>query len=304
MLLENSDIDLPFCINWANESWTRTWDGEEQKVLLAQAHSEADDIAFAHALEPLLRDPRYVRVNGRPLIMLYRPALLPDAAATLQRWRTHFTASGLGDPYFVMAQCFGDNDPRLYGFDAAAEFPPHKVGWSLPNLVSTARCFTREYDGRLLSYDSMAQAAMSIEEPDYTLFRGTCPSWDNEARTPNKGVSFVTATPERYGKWLRWTCHATMRTKTGDERIVFINAWNEWAEGAHLEPDRHFGYAYLRETANALAASRMVDSSSLTLPDGMAPADLPLWQMNTVSRMKMPLRRLRDALVGDQVAAK
>jgi lipopolysaccharide biosynthesis protein len=98
-LLANPDIDLPFCINWANESWTRTWDGAENDELLKQAHSEEDDFAFIRALEPLVRDPRYIRVRGRPLIMLYRPALLPDAAATLRRWREHFIGAGLGDPW-------------------------------------------------------------------------------------------------------------------------------------------------------------------------------------------------------------
>jgi lipopolysaccharide biosynthesis protein len=260
-LLAHPDIDLPFCINWANENWTRTWDGGEKNVLLEQAHSDEDDIAFARSLEPLVRDPRYIRIRGRPLIMLYRPALLPDATATLRRWRAHFSASGLGDPFLVMAQSFGDNDPRPYGFDAAAEFAPHKVGLFLPhkvgfgapNQVSLALRFARDYEGNLLSYDHMARTAMQIGETDFTLFRGVCPSWDSEARRPNRGTSFVNSTPRKYGEWLAWACRRVLQTNAAEERIVFINAWNEWAEGTHLEPDRHFGYAYLKATAHALA---------------------------------------------------
>src|SRR5262249_44654402 len=159
-------------------------------VLLEQAHSDEDDIAFARALECVLGDPRYIRIRGRPLIMVYRPGLLPDAAATLQRWRAHFTASGFGDPFLVMAQTFGNYDPRPYGFDAAVEFPPHKVGFVAPDLAAWGR-FAPDYNGRLRSYDEMVRAAMQIEETDFTLFRGVCPSWDNEARKPNRGWSFV-----------------------------------------------------------------------------------------------------------------
>ena len=222
-------------------------------MLLEQAHSDEDDIAFARALEPLIRDERYIKINGRPLIMVYRPGLLPDAAATLQRWRGHFTASGFQDPFFVMAQTFGDYDPRRYGFDAAAEFPPHKVGFIAPDLVAYGR-FSHDYKGRLKSFDQMVRNAMQVGHSDFTLFRGVCPRWDNEARNPNQGISFVNSTPEKYREWLAWACRKVLQSNLAEERIVFINAWNEWAEGAHLEPDRHFGYAYLKATADALAA--------------------------------------------------
>ncbi|MDR3415941.1 MAG: glycoside hydrolase family 99-like domain-containing protein [Nevskia sp.] len=292
-LLAHPDIDLPFCINWANENWTRTWDGREQEALLEQAHSEADDIAFARALEPVLRDPRYIRIRGRPLVMLYRPGLLPDAAATLRRWRAHFTAAGLGDPFLVMAQGFGDTNPRRYGFDAAAEFPPHKVGWKGPDLATSVRRFAPDYAGRVLSYDRMVRTAMGVEDADFTLFRGVCPAWDNEARRPNQGVTLVNATPAKYGEWLAWACRRALRAKPAEERIVFINAWNEWAEGAHLEPDQHFGYAWLRETANALAALASPRPACPVI--GTEATDLLPAQMNVLARIKAPLRRLLRA---------
>ena len=297
-LLANPDIDLPFCINWANENWTRRWDGGDHDILLAQAYSDADDIAFARALEPAIRDPRYIRINGRPLIMLYRPILLPDAAATLRRWRAHFIASGLGDPYLVMAQSFDDHDPRPYGFDAAAEFPPHKVGLDAPKLTASARSFTRDYDGRLHSYDHMARTAMQFGDAEFTLFRGVCPAWDNEPRKPNRGVTFANSTPAKYGEWLTWACRKVMQTNVGEERIVFINAWNEWAEGTHLEPDRHFGYAYLKATADALATLKgpaPVNVRSVIGPQG---ARLPAEQMHLMAKIKAPLRRLQARLLG------
>src|SRR5262249_29166532 len=158
------------------------------------------------ALEPLIRDPRYIRIGGRPLVMLYRPGLLPDAAATLRRGRAHFTPSGAGEPVLVLAPAVADYDPPPSGFDSAGGLPPHTVGWGAPNLISLARRFTRDYEGSLLSYDHMARTAMQIDKADFTLFRGVCPSWDNEARNPNRGISFANSTPGKYGEWLAWAC--------------------------------------------------------------------------------------------------
>src|ERR1700730_3337891 len=131
ILLNNPSIKLPFCINWANQNWTRRWDGKEGEILIGQEHSEADDLAFAEALVPGVGDPWYIRVEGRPLVVLHQPAIMPDPAATVARWRRYFEQAGLGNPFVVMVQAFDDNDPSRYGMDAAVEFPPHKVGWGL-----------------------------------------------------------------------------------------------------------------------------------------------------------------------------
>jgi lipopolysaccharide biosynthesis protein len=253
LLLENKDIDLPFCVNWANEHWSRRWDGNDQEILIGQAHSPADDIAFAASLEPLFRDPRYIRVNGRALLMLYRPRLLPDAAATVRRWREHFHAAGLGNPYVVMAQGFGDDDPRPYGLDAAAGFPPHRSGFDAPPMQDSLERLDPDFQGIVVRYADMAAAALANQPAEFRLFPGVCPSWDNEARKPARGFCALGATPAAYHDWLAAACEGALAFPDPDERIVFINAWNEWAEGAHLEPDRHFGYAYLNETAKVVA---------------------------------------------------
>ena len=253
-LLDHPDIDLPFCVNWANENWSRRWDGLENEVLMRQAHSPEDDIAFIASLEPMFRDRRYIRIDGRPLLMIYRPGLLPNAGKTVQRWRSHLRAAGLGDPYIVMAQAFGDSDPRTYGMDAAVGFPPHHAGWDATRIEATLERFDPNYLGSVVAYDAMVQTALRNTPADYRVFPGVCPNWDNEARKPGRGFCFLGSTPRKYGKWLLAACRNALAAERGDERIVFINAWNEWAEGAHLEPDRHFGYAYLAETARALNA--------------------------------------------------
>ncbi len=253
LLLDHPEIDLPFCINWANEDWSRRWDGSDQEVLIGQAHSSADDLAFAVSLEPLFRDPRYIRINGRPLLMVYRPKILPSARETVRRWRAHFRAVGLGDPYIVMAQVYGDYDPRPYGMDAAAGFPPHNTGIDDVNIRDTLIHFDPEYKGQAVDYADLSAGALANRPSAFRLFPGVCPSWDNEARRPGKGLSIVGATPAAYHSWLTAACEITFAVPDASERIVFINAWNEWAEGAHLEPDRHLGYAYLVETARVMA---------------------------------------------------
>jgi lipopolysaccharide biosynthesis protein len=250
MLLSQPDIDLPFCVNWANENWSRRWDGKDQEVLIAQQHSPEDDIAFAKSLEPLFRDPRYIKIDGRPLMMVYRPDILPDATSTVKRWRAHFVEAGLGNPYIVMAQTT-DDDPRHYGMDAAAGFPPHRCGSEGDRINRSLKVLDPQYLGRVKDYSVMAAASLSNRPQEFKLFPGVCPNWDNEARRPNRGRCFHGSSPEKYGGWLAGACSNALHMER-DERIVFINAWNEWAEGAYLEPDRHFGYAYLAKTASVL----------------------------------------------------
>jgi hypothetical protein len=177
--------------------------------------------------------------------------MLPDAEATLVRWREHLRAAGIGDPYLVMPQAFEGVDPRPFGFDAAAGFPPHKIGWSRKKY--TARnLFDPSYKGLLIPYDEMVARAIADKHGGYRFHPGVTPNWDNEARRPSRGNTFLGSTPQKYGAWLEHACREAAAEEDPDERIVFINAWNEWAEGAYLEPDRHFGHAYLAETARAL----------------------------------------------------
>ena len=253
LLLADPGIDLPFCINWANESWTRRWDQRDRDIIQEQRHSPADDVAFAEALAPIVRDPRYIRIDGRPLVAIYRPDLLPSPKATVQRWRAVFAALRLGDPYIAMCHAFEATDPRKYGMDAAIGFPLHVVGVT-PEITASARRLDPNFKGRIRSYQAMADKACALPLAPYAFFHGVCPGWDNEARQPARGVCYAGASPKAYGAWLSWAARRALAERTGEARIVFVNAWNEWAEGAHLEPDRHFGYAYLAETARVLAA--------------------------------------------------
>jgi lipopolysaccharide biosynthesis protein len=252
ILLDNQDIDIGFCLNWANENWTRRWDGRGDEVLIAQRHSPDDDLALAASLETALADSRYIRISGRPLLMIYRPGILPEGRATVDRWRNHFARAGYGDPYLVMPQAFGDLDPNQFGFDAAAGFPPHQYGLRTSRIRRLLKLTNPGYSGTVLSYDFLARSALSVQPSTFPLLPGVCPGWDNHPRSL-KPVVYYGATPAKYGNWLKAACEYVIQRNAPDERIVFVNAWNEWAEGAHLEPDRYFGYAFLAETGRVLS---------------------------------------------------
>ncbi|MGO8674049.1 MAG: glycoside hydrolase family 99-like domain-containing protein [Capsulimonadaceae bacterium] len=243
-------IDFPFCLCWANENWSRRWDGSESEILIAQRHSPEDDIAFLQDIERALLDERYIRVDGKPLLLVYDPSLLPEARATTDRWREYWSRLGHGDLYLVAARTFHNNAaPSAHGFDAGVEFPPHRT--RLKALNPDIRFISPNYDGQVFRYEDLARHYWSLKYPDFTMFRTVSPGWDNTARKPLTGYIFHGSTPAAYAKWLETAAQQTMQ-RLPEERLLFINAWNEWAEGAHLEPDRRFGYAYLQATAGVL----------------------------------------------------
>lgn len=251
-LLENPSIDMPFCLCWANENWTRRWDGMDNEILLGQDYGEPNDERFIDDISRYLLDDRYIRIAGKPLVIVYRPSLLPDCARMLARWRQHCRDKGLGEIFLAMVQ-FDVEDPAEFGFDAALEFPPHKIARSLRPINHALEIVNPDYAGHVIDYRELAEAGKAWPAPDYPLFRGVAPRWDNEARKPGRGYTFAHSSPECYRDWLQSAVEHAHRHPVEGESVVFINAWNEWAEGAYLEPDRHFGYAYLQATRDALA---------------------------------------------------
>ncbi len=249
-LLDNPDLDFPFCINWANENWTKRWDGLDHEVILKQNHSESDDFAFLEAIKPILTDKRYIKISGKSLLMVYRPQLFPDIKATVKRWREHARKIGVGELYLVLSHSFDHQDPTEIGFDAATEFAPNN--FQVENKTSELNFYNSNYSGNAYDYKSAINFSIRQETPSYTKFRSVAPGWDNEARKPGKGTTFINASPDLYAKWLEFVLYDTYHNRQSDEKIVFINAWNEWAEGAYLEPDRKYGYSYLHHTYKQL----------------------------------------------------
>ncbi len=250
-MLESGAPDLPFCVCWANENWTRKWDGQDSTALISQHYSAEDDLRFIDSLIPAFRDRRYVRIGGRPLLLVYRVNLLPDPAYTARLWRERCREAGVGELYLACVQSF-DNltaDPREFGFDAAVEFPAHGMAVAADAPDGSV---DPDFTGMFFDYAATSENYMRRDTPPYPLFRGVMPSWDNTARRQNDGHIFIRSDPERYKLWLRHMVDKTRQFHVGEERILFINAWNEWAEGAYLEPDRKYGRQYLEATRDAL----------------------------------------------------
>lgn len=249
--LENPDLDLPFCLCWANENWSRRWDGLDQEVLIAQKHSESDDLAFIQEISRYLSDSRYIRVDGKPLLLVYRPSLLPSPRETVARWRKWCRENGVGEIFLAYTQSFENADPAEYGFDAAVEFPPNNAG--PVDLTTSVQPFSQDFGATVYDWTSVARTADQYEQSEYLKFRTVCPGWDNTARRKKNATVFVNNTPDRYENWLVAAIDDTIESTSGtNDRLIFVNAWNEWAEAAYLEPDAVNGYAYLQATRNAL----------------------------------------------------
>lgn len=253
--LDDCSIDFPFCLMWANENWTRRWDGAASEVLIAQGYAPEDDAALVADFARHMRDPRYVRIGGRALLMIYRPGKIPDATTAIARWREEFRRSHGEDPIILMAQGFDDNDPRPYGLDGAVEFPPHKLVSGLPRINHSLQLLDHNFSANVHDYDEVMAKSLGEAAPPFPLIKTAVPSWDNDARRQGQGLVLHGSTPAKYEAWLRHLIAYARKNKVFGESFVCVNAWNEWAEGTYLEPDLHFGAAYLNASSRALCTS-------------------------------------------------
>ncbi|MFD2891013.1 glycoside hydrolase family 99-like domain-containing protein [Flavobacterium chuncheonense] len=254
--LQNPKEDFPFMLCWANENWTRAWDGKDNDVLLKQSYSPEDDLAHMRWLcSNVFSDSRYIKVGNKPVFAIYRQELFPDIKKTIHSWRQIAKEEfGFDDLYLCVMESFNQHvNPNDYGFDAAIEFSAHQV---IRNKVEVKRkrFSLMKHNGETIDYrDFELGVAQAIARtlPDYKLYRSVTPSWDNSARKGSKGIVAVGSSPELYESWL-YKVATGFKAYSNDENFLFINAWNEWAEGNHLEPCTKYGHAYLEATKKVL----------------------------------------------------
>jgi lipopolysaccharide biosynthesis protein len=247
-LLARSDLDLPYCLCYANENWSRRWDGSDDELLISQTHAPEDDVAFIESLIPHFQDPRYIRVDDKPMLVIYRAALIPDIEATTARWRERCRQAGIPDLYLCKVESQGDfRNPLEIGFDASLEFPPHNV-----SALGRQKGLVKGFSGLIFDYVETLISFTRRPRPAHPLLRCVMPSWDNTARKDTRAYVFVGSSPTAYHRWLSEAIQDTQRHNGPSEQFVFINAWNEWAEGAHLEPCRKYGRRFLDATLAAL----------------------------------------------------
>ncbi|MFS7246089.1 glycoside hydrolase family 99-like domain-containing protein [Rahnella inusitata] len=266
ILLENKDIDLPFLFSWANEPWTRSWDGSHRDVLMAQDYGDENDwLIHFNYLKPFFEDDRYIKYNGKPVFLLYRSASFERCAEWISFWRKLASNTKFKDIHFVSSLTSFENDSRDLGFDAELNFEPmstmahgkvnaHAIQRKLLSRIKKVsnKIFNTDYVEHVQSYQDIWNKILN-KEFDSNHYSGAFVDWDNSPRKKTKSLVMKGASPvtfhDNFEKLYR-------KSLSSQVPFLFINAWNEWAEGTYLEPDKKNGYGYLESIKNVVEKYR------------------------------------------------
>ena len=244
-MLSDPESKIPFCLCWANENWTRRWDAAEREILIKQRHLPDDDLEFIKSLTPFFLDQRYITLAGAPFFIVYRPQNLPHPKRTAKIWREYCKSIGIEKIHICAALTHGNEDYAQFGFDSGVEFPPHNL--QVDN-ISDKILFHNRFKGNVVVFNDVAQSYLDRSYANQNIFKSVFPCWDNTARTNDRALIILNSTPGNYEYWLKGAISKTSENFPNQERFVFINAWNEWAEGCHLEPDRKYQRQFLDAT--------------------------------------------------------
>jgi len=260
--LEYKMPDFPFCLFWANETWSRRWLGEEKEILIKQTYSEADDCNHINWLVKVFKDQRYLKVGNRPVFIIYRPLDFPDITRTLNLFTDRCKNSELEKPYFIASNSHNGNiDLRNLGFDNILNFEP-QLG-VLPDFMDDRKRLKKllrnirlsVFNSKLKIYDySEAKELMLNRDISYPYFPCSFVNWDNTPRRAINGIVIKNNSPVIFKKYFKKSIELLKKMNfKDDENFIFINSWNEWAEGNYLEPDIKNGYQYLEAVKETLA---------------------------------------------------
>lgn len=247
--LLRSDINKSFCLMWANENWTRRWDGRTDDVLVGQDYDRVPAEAFIDDVLPLLADPRYLRISDKPVLAVYRIAQIPNFEAVVEHWRRRAREAGVGELCVLSVDVAREFDglagrARTAGLDGRLGFPPHNLRWEW--VPHGGLHVDSRFKGNLLSYQAMvADAEKRLVTAGEDFYPGVMVTFDNTARRQWASDVWFGANPYTFRRWLA-AARSAVAHRPPEERIVFINAWNEWAEAAVLEPTVRFGRTYLQ----------------------------------------------------------
>ncbi|HQE80320.1 MAG TPA: glycoside hydrolase family 99-like domain-containing protein [Syntrophorhabdaceae bacterium] len=257
-ILKTGEPDFPFCLAWANENWTRRWDGLDKEILQKQEYGGyEDDKKHFEYLLPAWKDKRSIKINDKPLFLIYRPKDIPDVSNTINRWKEWAQSKGLPGLYIVAIRNPIEKDKfefEKFGFDGELIFQPDFYALhefykdiskdeSILFKILNSTDIVIPYD---IAWPIMAKRAEDVLNQE-NVFPCVIPSWDNTPRRKKGALVLHDSSPEIYAKWLDVEIKRVIN-RDKDKRIVFINAWNEWGEGNYLEPDLKFGRGYLNAT--------------------------------------------------------
>jgi lipopolysaccharide biosynthesis protein len=259
-LREHPELDIHYCITWANENWSSLWDGGDKEVICKQELQEDDDYKIIDDLETYFMDDRYITINEKKVFILYNPELWSKERVKklFSNMRQRACEKGIGGLYIMICNARGfDEDVETWGADAYVEFPPHGIIQYTPSKRIDGY-LNPKFSGQIRSTDDFIQKKKYLcDHKSRCFYRGAMPSWDNTSRKTNSGATVFTGlTPKSFEMWIYNILDESKRIHSAEENIVFVNAWNEWAEGAHLEPDMMYGYANLIAIKNAIEKTR------------------------------------------------
>lgn len=253
-LYREQNVEFPFSLCWANQDWTRTWSGNDGDLLMKQDYSHEDDrLHIRYLADHFFSSPNYITVEEKPLFVIYRTALFPDIERTAEIWREEMHRMGFKGIYLVRMETDQTRfDPAEIGFDAVIDFHPHsrnlppRIGYhKLGRVLSRWNLYHSPFVKQwVFDYNSYVEANPFPASDNYTRYPSLFPMWDNSSRKERNAWIFREGTPEAFREWLR-RLRSGFRPAGQEENFIFINAWNEWAEGNHLEPCRRWGRAFL-----------------------------------------------------------
>lgn len=247
MLLEHKEIDFPFCLCWANENWTRTWDGLDKEVLIAQKYAKDDPKKFIKDIKKYMEDKRYIRIDDKPVLLVYNPSQIPNIENVIDEWRKEAKLQGIGEIYIITRHLI-PNDIEVNNSDANYDFPPLQKGFPSCTLTGIDNAFIFNYSAMVSEMINYYRNHKSLKPFYYTSTMG----WDNSARRKDGYTVFHNYSLENFYNWNREIIRQTRRQNNSENRIMFINAWNEWCEGTYLDPDKKYGYANINTLSKSI----------------------------------------------------
>lgn len=255
LFLTEKELDINFCICWANENWTRKFTGTNADILMKVGETNESYINFIYDVLDVINDSRYYCIYGKPVLSVYRPSLIPDSILVISEWKKVVKERLNKELYVIAVQEKGDKtDWCSLGFDAETEFQPKRVNDVATEITDKIQYINKNFNGTVYDYKDLVENRRYIIETNLKkkVYPAVMPMWDNTARRNTSGIIYHGANAELYGKWLKDVVRQVNNNSKIEKGIVFINAWNEWGEGAYLEPDRKNGYAYLEKTYQTL----------------------------------------------------
>ena len=258
--INDTTIEFPFSICWVNENWTQQWNSSSDTPIMQISKNEDSYKNFIKSCIYLFKCKNYIKVDDKVMLSIYKPDDIPNRAYVINYWREYVrNETGLELYLIGINPNTNKNDLKKEGFDAFSEFYPAS-GLHNMNLITSKKEFAcKNFLGKIYDYKDFVENKKYLSSSNLNHYKAICPMWDNTARKKNRAVVLDGSTPNLYKSWLKDIINETKNevdNKVLDDNLIFINAWNEWAEGAYLEPDLYWKYGYLEATRDAILECR------------------------------------------------